>query len=107
MLSASLAVAIGADEIGRVPIADPGVLETAKISKRLLPGTGRGSRTLHSIAEHLPDELASGPMVRLRFSVHLFEELVRERNHDFGHPRLFRILAGPYFLFAPGRGDGP
>jgi hypothetical protein len=32
MLSASLSVAIGADEIGRVPIADPGVLETAKIS---------------------------------------------------------------------------
>src|SRR6185295_11556190 len=77
IFAAVAGLAIVANDVRRVPAADPLLLEFLERGERLPPGVSGARLADEGVPQRLKDQLAPGAALGLRGAVHLLQELVR------------------------------
>jgi hypothetical protein len=81
-------ISIIANDVGRVPVADPLPFKFPQWGERLLPGSRARILAADNGSQGLTDQFAARSTLGLSSTIHLFEEFIGKRDHHFGHYNL-------------------
>lgn len=74
-----------ANDVRRIPLADPLLLELLERGKRFLPRLTASVFACEHDPQRLTNQPATGTALSPRSPVYLLQQLVGERYHDLGH----------------------